>query len=100
MNCEDCRICPVKDLCDEIDKIVDERLSLAEERKVLLAIYEKYKEVERAKVINEIFDLADSADMDSTYIYLEFDKDKFNPPFMRTREEVKEWFKNKLKDNK
>lgn len=41
MVCEECKSCPIQDLCDEADRIVDERIGLDGEHDILLAIYEK-----------------------------------------------------------
>ena len=41
MICEECRSCPIQDLCDEADRIIDERIGLDGEHDILLAIYEK-----------------------------------------------------------
>ena len=41
MICEECRSCPIKDLCDAVDRIMDKSLGLGGEHDILLAIYEK-----------------------------------------------------------
>lgn len=50
-----------------------------------------------ADAIDEIFEKIYDVDMDSSLIYLRFDKDKFNVPFMTRKCELKEWFKEQLK---
>lgn len=41
MICEECVSCPIKDLCDMVDKIIDDNMSLDGEHDLLMAIYEK-----------------------------------------------------------
>lgn len=63
-------------------------------------MYERGRADERAKIINEIFDKAYDVDMDSSLIYIRFDKDDFDIPFMTQKEQLKEWLKEQLKSNK
>jgi len=51
----------------------------------------------RADAIDALFEKIYDVDMDSSLIYLRFDKDKFNVPFMTRKCELKELFKEQLK---
>lgn len=41
MICEECKSCPIKVLCDEVDTIIDETLSFDDMHDILMAIYGK-----------------------------------------------------------
>lgn len=56
----------------------------------------KIRADEREKVINKIFDKAYDVDMDSIFIYIRFDKDDFDVPFLPLKEQLKEWLKEQL----
>lgn len=54
----------------------------------------------KAEAIDELFGKAFDVDMDSSLIYIRFDRDDFDIPFITRKEQLKEWFKEKLKEQK
>lgn len=54
----------------------------------------------REDAIEELFDKAFDVDMDSSLIYIRFDKETFGNPFFKYKGDLKKWLKEQLKEKK
>ena len=72
MICEECKSCPIKVLCDKVDTIIDENLSLDGEHDILMAIYEKGRADVIAEIHTELITeiaMLNATDMTDTNLY-------------------------------
>ena len=61
-------------------------------------ISRKCYEQGRKDAIEEIEQLIDDVDADSTYLYIKIDKEKIALPFFRMKKEVREWLHEKMQE--